>query len=57
MKAKELRELTVEELQRKATEMRENLFDLKIRRQVGDSSPRAPTSARTSATSLACSPS
>ena len=32
MKAAELRELSVEELARKAAEMRENLFNLKIRR-------------------------
>ncbi len=35
MKAKELQELTVEELSRKATEMRENLFNLKIRQKSG----------------------
>ena len=35
MKAKELRELSVEELARKAAEMRENLFNLKIRHKSG----------------------
>ena len=35
MKATELRELTVEELSRKAAEMRENLFNLKIRHKAG----------------------
>ena len=35
MKAKELRELSVEELARKASEMRENLFNLKIRHKSG----------------------
>jgi large subunit ribosomal protein L29 len=35
MKAHELRELSVEELNRKAGELRENLFNLKIRRRAG----------------------
>jgi large subunit ribosomal protein L29 len=35
MKATELRELSVEELARKAAEMRENLFNLKIRHAAG----------------------
>ncbi|HZX96982.1 MAG TPA: 50S ribosomal protein L29 [Myxococcales bacterium] len=35
MKAAELRDLTVEELNRKAGELRENLFNLKIRRRAG----------------------
>ena len=35
MKAKELKELSVEELSRKATEMRENFFNLKIRHKSG----------------------
>ena len=35
MKAKELNELGVEELNRKASELRENLFNLKIRRRAG----------------------
>ena len=35
MKAAELRDLTVEELNRKAGELRENLFNLKIRRRSG----------------------
>jgi len=35
MKAAELRELSVEELNRKAAEMRENLFNLKIRHAAG----------------------
>lgn len=35
MKAAELRELSVEELARKAAEMRENLFNLKIRHAAG----------------------
>ena len=35
MKAAELRDLTVEELTRKAGELRENLFNLKIRRRAG----------------------
>ena len=35
MKASELKELTVEELTRKAGELRENLFNLKIRRRAG----------------------
>lgn len=35
MKAAELKELTVEELSRKASEMRENLFNLKIRHKAG----------------------
>jgi len=35
MKASELNELGVEELTRKAAELRENLFNLKIRRRAG----------------------
>jgi large subunit ribosomal protein L29 len=35
MKASELKELGVEELTRKAAELRENLFNLKIRRRAG----------------------
>ena len=35
MKAAELRDLSVEELTRKAGELRENLFNLKIRRKAG----------------------
>jgi len=35
MNAAELRELSVEELARKAAEMRENLFNLKIRHAAG----------------------
>ena len=35
MKAHELRELSVDELNRKAGELRENLFNLKIRRRAG----------------------
>jgi len=35
MKASELKDLTVEELGRKAGELRENLFNLKIRRRAG----------------------
>ena len=35
MKAHELKDLTVEELNRKAGELRENLFNLKIRRRAG----------------------
>ncbi len=35
MKATELKELNVEELARKASEMRENLFNLKIRHKAG----------------------
>ena len=35
MKASELKELSVEELSRKASELRENLFNLKIRRRAG----------------------
>ena len=35
MKAAELRELTLEELNRRAGELRENLFNLKIRRRAG----------------------
>ena len=35
MKAAELKDLTVEELSRKAGELRENLFNLKIRRRAG----------------------
>ena len=35
MKASELREQSVEELTRKAAELRENLFNLKIRRRAG----------------------
>ena len=35
MKAAELKDLTVEELSRKAAEMRENLFNLKIRHAAG----------------------
>ena len=35
MKAAELKDLTVEELGRKASELRENLFNLKIRRRAG----------------------
>ena len=35
MKAAELKDLTVEELNRKAGELRENLFNLKIRRRAG----------------------
>ena len=35
MKAKELNELGVDELNRKAAELRENLFNLKIRRRAG----------------------
>jgi large subunit ribosomal protein L29 len=35
MKATELKELSVEELSRKAAEMRENLFNLKIRHKSG----------------------
>ena len=35
MKASELKELSVEELTRKAGELQENLFNLKIRRRAG----------------------
>jgi large subunit ribosomal protein L29 len=35
MKATELNELSVEELARKAAEMRENIFNLKIRHKAG----------------------
>jgi large subunit ribosomal protein L29 len=35
VKAAELKDLTVEELSRKAGELRENLFNLKIRRRAG----------------------
>ena len=35
MKASELKDLPVEELTRKAGELRENLFNLKIRRRAG----------------------
>ena len=35
MKASELKDLSVEELTRKAGELRENLFNLKIRRRAG----------------------
>ena len=35
MKAAELKDLTTEELSRKAGELRENLFNLKIRRRAG----------------------
>jgi large subunit ribosomal protein L29 len=35
MKAGELRDLPVEELTRRATEMRENLFNLRIRHSAG----------------------
>ncbi len=35
MKGTELRELSVEELARKAAEMRENIFNLKIRHAAG----------------------
>ena len=35
MKASELNELSVDELTRKAGELRENLFNLKIRRRAG----------------------
>jgi len=35
MKAAELKDLTVEELNRKAGELRENLFNLRIRRRAG----------------------
>ena len=35
MKASELKDLPVEELNRKAGELRENLFNLKIRRRAG----------------------
>jgi large subunit ribosomal protein L29 len=35
MKASELKDLSVEELSRKAGELRENLFNLKIRRRAG----------------------
>jgi large subunit ribosomal protein L29 len=35
MKSAELKELSVEELSRKAAEMRENLFNLKIRHAAG----------------------
>lgn len=35
MKATELKELSVEELARKAAEMRENIFNLKIRHKAG----------------------
>ena len=35
MKASELKELSVDELTRKAGELRENLFNLKIRRRAG----------------------
>ena len=35
MKAVELREQSIEELNRRATELRENLFNLKIRRRAG----------------------
>ncbi len=35
MKASELKDLTVDELNRKAGELRENLFNLKIRRRAG----------------------
>jgi len=35
MKAAELKDMTVDELSRKAGELRENLFNLKIRRRAG----------------------
>ncbi len=35
MKAAELKDLTVDELNRKAGELRENLFNLRIRRRAG----------------------
>jgi large subunit ribosomal protein L29 len=35
MKAAELKDLSVEELSRKSSELRENLFNLKIRRRAG----------------------
>ena len=35
MKASELKDLSVDELNRKAGELRENLFNLKIRRRAG----------------------
>ena len=35
MKASEMKDLSVEELTRKAGELRENLFNLKIRRRAG----------------------
>jgi len=35
MKASEMKDLGVEELNRKASELRENLFNLKIRRRAG----------------------
>jgi large subunit ribosomal protein L29 len=35
MKAAELKELSIDELTRKAGELRENLFNLKIRRRAG----------------------
>jgi large subunit ribosomal protein L29 len=35
MKAQELKDLSVDELTRKAGELRENLFNLKIRRRAG----------------------
>ena len=35
MKASELKDLSLEELNRKAGELRENLFNLKIRRRAG----------------------
>jgi large subunit ribosomal protein L29 len=35
MKAAELRDLPVDELQRRATEMRENIFNLRIRHAAG----------------------
>ena len=41
MKATELKELSVEELSRKAAEMRENLFNLKIRHKAGTLSSSA----------------
>jgi large subunit ribosomal protein L29 len=35
MKAAELRDLPIDELQRRATEMRENIFNLRIRHAAG----------------------
>jgi large subunit ribosomal protein L29 len=35
MKAKELRDLPIDELHRRATEMRENIFNLRIRHAAG----------------------
>ncbi len=41
MNATELKELSIEELSRKAAEMRENLFNLKIRHKAGSLSSSA----------------